>query len=198
MALTYQPRLGAVLRCDFTSMGWMEPEMVKHRDVVVIARNRGNTKLVTVVPLSTTAPKKVETYHAQLSENPQPDGDPNTAVWAKCDMVYTVSIDRLDLYYKRTRRGREGVIRILSHAEQQAIRDGVSAALDLASPLGSAMVAPAPPPKSTADHNPVPVGEATAEPSQVPAGHTLDGRKRLSLPQKTSQNAPEPLGAPEV
>jgi uncharacterized protein YifN (PemK superfamily) len=167
MPLIYQPRLGAVLRCDFTSMGWMKPEMVKHRDVVVIARNKKNTKLVTVVPLSTTEPKTIEAYHPQLSQNPRPDGDPNTAVWAKCDMVYTVSIDRLDFYYKSTRRGRESVTRSVSPVDLQSIKNGVAAALGLASsPQVPPVVAIDQPPKLA----------AAAEHSKL-----------LSLPSKTTQ-----------
>ena len=193
MPLIYQPRLGAVLRCDFTSMGWMKPEMVKHRDVVVIARNKKNPKLVTVVPLSTTAPTTIEAYHPQLSNNPQPDGDPNIAVWAKCDMVYTVSIDRLDLYYKQTRRGRETVTRVLPAGDLKAVKDGVAAALGLASPQVAPLVASAPPPKATAttEHHSAPVSAATVaveSDKAEPTGPDEDSRKTLSLSRKTTQN----------
>lgn len=189
MPLLFQPRLGAVLRCDFTSMGWMKPEMVKYRDVVVFARNKKNSKLVTVVPLSTTEPKAIEAYHPQLSNNPQPGGDPNTAVWAKCDMVYTVSIDRLDLYYKQTRKGRETVVRVLLPGDLKAIKDGVAAALGLASPQAPSVVAPAPPLKATeaAEHHsgPAPAATATAESAQAASKDPdPDSRKTLSLPRK--------------
>lgn len=49
MPLKFQPRERSVIMCDFR--GYEEPEMVKKRPVVVIARNRHNGKLVTVVPL---------------------------------------------------------------------------------------------------------------------------------------------------
>ena len=108
------------------------PEMVKKRDVVVIARNRHNPRLVTVVPLSTTAPQKQEDYHYLLPKNPRPDGDAGEQVWAKCDMLYTLSIARLDLYYTRTRRGgRQSVSMQVAPADFSAIQKGVLAALNL-------------------------------------------------------------------
>jgi uncharacterized protein YifN (PemK superfamily) len=56
--------------CDFK--GYVVPEMVKIRPVVVVARNRKNRKLVTVVPLSTTAPDALEDHHHELGANPLP------------------------------------------------------------------------------------------------------------------------------
>jgi uncharacterized protein YifN (PemK superfamily) len=47
MPLLYQPRPGQVVMCDFK--GYVVPEMVKVRPVVVVARNRKNRWLVTVV-----------------------------------------------------------------------------------------------------------------------------------------------------
>jgi uncharacterized protein YifN (PemK superfamily) len=81
--------------CDFS--GYVIPEMVKVRPVVVIARNRKNRQLVTVVPLSTTAPDALEDHHHQLSANPLP-GKERITCWAKCDMVATVSLARLDRF----------------------------------------------------------------------------------------------------
>lgn len=133
MPLLYQPRLGTVVQCDFNGM--VVPEMVKKRDVVVIARNKHNNHLVTVVPLSTTHPTRVEDYHHQLERNPRPDGDPNVTVWAKCDMLYTVSLARLSAYYTRTRRsGRQTAQMYVSDADFQAIQKGVAAALGLPFP----------------------------------------------------------------
>jgi len=130
MGLAYQPRLWTVVQCDFAGM--VVPEMVKKRDVVVIARNKHNSQLVTVVPLSTTAPVRVEDYHHALERNPRPDGDPHTVVWAKCDMLYTVSLARLEFYYTRTRRGgRQYVAPTLSPTDQAGVMRGVCAALSI-------------------------------------------------------------------
>lgn len=116
------------MQCDFAGM--VVPEMVKKRDVVVIARNRHNSQLVTIVPLSTTAPARLEDYHHPLERNPRPDGDPEKAVWAKCDMLYTVSLTRLAFYHTRTRRGgRQTVTPMLSKADQIGVIRSVCAAL---------------------------------------------------------------------
>ncbi len=79
MALTFQPRPGTVVMCDFA--GYVVPEMVKVRPVVVIARNRKNRHLVTVVPLSTTVPNNMEDHHHQLRTNPLP-GKEAVVCWA--------------------------------------------------------------------------------------------------------------------
>ena len=84
MTLLYQPRAGAVVRCDFRGM--IEPEMVKLRDVVVLMPHKQNRQLVTVVPLSTTPPTPPQLYHHELTKDPRPDGDTMRSVWAKCDM----------------------------------------------------------------------------------------------------------------
>jgi uncharacterized protein YifN (PemK superfamily) len=101
--LKFQPRLRAVVTCDYT--GFVEPEMVKVRSVVVFAKSRTSNRLLTVVPLSTTPPEKPLPCHHKLSCNPHPDENPKLDVWAKCDMVYTVSLARINFYRTRSRRG---------------------------------------------------------------------------------------------
>jgi uncharacterized protein YifN (PemK superfamily) len=93
MALLYQPRPGAVVMCDFH--GFVVPEMVKRRPVVVLARNRQNRELVTVVPLSTTQPNPLGSSHHQFAQSPLPNAH-SVQCWAKCDMVATVALARLD------------------------------------------------------------------------------------------------------
>jgi uncharacterized protein YifN (PemK superfamily) len=130
MALPYQPRLGSIVLCDFRGM--IEPEMVKRREVVVIARHKRNSQLVTVVPLSSTEPERIEMYHHKLSNKSRPDGDPTKTIWAKCDMVYTLCLERLDMHYTSTRRGgRQSVRMKLSHDDLAAIRSCVALALEL-------------------------------------------------------------------
>jgi len=64
MPLKFQPKAGSVVICDFH--GFVVPEMVKKRPVVIIAKHKHNSQLVTVVPLSTTQPKPVAPYHHKL------------------------------------------------------------------------------------------------------------------------------------
>ena len=89
MALTFQPRPGLVVMCDFR--GYELREMVKIRPVVVLARNRKARQLITVVPLSTTRPETLERHHHELARNPLP-GNEHLTCWAKCDMVATVAL----------------------------------------------------------------------------------------------------------
>lgn len=93
MALLLHPKAGMVLSCDFR--GYIAPEIVKRRPVVIISPNHlKRPGLYTVVPLSTTAPDPICNYHYKLKGNPIP-GE-NKEVWAKCDLVATVAFERLD------------------------------------------------------------------------------------------------------
>ena len=135
MPLLFQPKPRSVVFCDFT--GFIEPEIIKRRPVVVLAVHKRNSKLVTVVPLSATAPDPVEAHHYRLKQNPLP-GAQEKVVWAKCDMVAVVSTERLDLVH--TGRGRDGkrqYLRLQIGQDQfDAIRYGVASALGLLSLAG--------------------------------------------------------------
>lgn len=130
MPLHFQPKVGTVVRCDFSGM--VPPEMVKMRDVVILAKHPKNSKLVTVVPLSATQPNPIEAYHYELPKNPRPDSPKEVVVWAKCDMLYTLSIDRMQMHYVRTRRGgRQVAIIHLNDADMAQIRKCVASWLKL-------------------------------------------------------------------
>lgn len=111
--------------CDFR--GYVVPEMVKVRPVIIVSRNRKNRELITVVPLSTTAPEYLEGHHHELSSNPLP-GKEGVTCWAKCDMIATVSLARLDRY-KVARR--EYVAPSLAEADFEAIKKAIMSALGL-------------------------------------------------------------------
>lgn len=93
MPIKFYPKAGMVLICDFS--GYMTPEIVKKRPVVVISPNKLNRPgLCTVIPLSKTAPHVKQPYHLLL-DDPVNSSNVN-GVWAKCDLVATVSVERLD------------------------------------------------------------------------------------------------------
>ncbi|VVO66950.1 hypothetical protein PS874_00962 [Pseudomonas fluorescens] len=116
-----------MLICDFR--GYEVPEMVKIRPVVVIRKHRANSLLVTVVPLSTTAPDHMLEYHLELQSHLQ---GASPVCWAKCDMVATVSLSRLDRIRRRDRQGkRVYVISQLDTDEFYAIKVAVRKALGL-------------------------------------------------------------------
>lgn len=98
MSIREHPKQGSILTCDF-SQGFVVPEMVKRRPVVVISpKVRGRVGLCTVVPLSTTAPDPVMRYHLKLNLTPKlPSPFLSDNLWVKGDMIYTVSFKRLDL-----------------------------------------------------------------------------------------------------
>jgi mRNA interferase MazF len=106
MALMYYPKQGEILLCNYNT-GFVAPEMTKMRPVVVVSpRLRRRADLVTVVPLSTTAPQNVEPYHCAIelmNALPPPFDSPN--MWAKCDMISTIAHSRLD----RFKAGRKAV-----------------------------------------------------------------------------------------
>ena len=97
MAIKFHPEQGTIVICDFK--GFVPPEMVKRRPAVIISprlRNRG--KLCAIVPLSTTPPKQIASYHYKLHVDPVlPEPYNANFHWVKADMVYTVSFDRLHL-----------------------------------------------------------------------------------------------------
>jgi uncharacterized protein YifN (PemK superfamily) len=97
MSIPYHPEQGTILICDFK--GFVEPEMVKRRPVIVISpRLRQRGKLCAIVPLSTSTPSQIMPYHYKLHTDPElPEPYNEKYHWVKADMIYTVSFDRLSL-----------------------------------------------------------------------------------------------------
>ena len=133
MSLNFVPRPGTLLICNFDT-GFRPPEMVKKRPVVVISpkRRRGNA-LCTVVPLSTTMPNPVEPFHHQMEARSLPGIYAENTTWAKCDMLATVSRERLDrVLIREKRNGKRRYLAVQVTTEDlDAIRSGVINALGL-------------------------------------------------------------------
>lgn len=125
MALKYQPKEKSVVMCDFS--GFIAPEMVKVRPVIVVAKHKKNAQLVTVVPLSSTQPEPLEAYHYPMPQNPLPD-KPHIQCWAKCDMVYTVYLARLDRYKIGKR---EYIVPLINGDDFKKIKQCLAKALNL-------------------------------------------------------------------
>jgi uncharacterized protein YifN (PemK superfamily) len=101
VAITFHPKVGQILLCDF-SEGFREPEMVKSgRPVLVIAPSiKGRHPcLVTVVALSSVEPTPVMAFHLKLPKAclPQLGNFQEKDTWVKGDMVYSLGFHRLDL-----------------------------------------------------------------------------------------------------
>ena len=93
MPITFHPHPGTILICDF-STGFQPPEMVKVRPAIVLSPHRRTGNLVTVVPLSSTAPVPILPWHVQLPAGAYPPA--RGPMWAKCDVVLTIALTRLD------------------------------------------------------------------------------------------------------
>lgn len=130
--IRFQPSPGTILHCDFR--GYIAPEIVKPRQVVVLWKHKSNAKLVYVVPLSTTPPHDPSVaLELPAVPLPRPGQDKNTKIWVKCDLIYTVSTDRLSLPVNRaSRRTAPSPINInVSTPELMGIRQLVAKALRL-------------------------------------------------------------------
>jgi mRNA interferase MazF len=107
MAIVFHPARGSVVTVNFEK-GFKNPEMDKTRLAIVLSPAiKARVKLVTVVPLSLTAPEKILPFHKQIDipfELPRPWG--NQARWIKGDMINAVGFHRVDLL--RLGKDREG------------------------------------------------------------------------------------------
>ena len=94
MSIKYSPTKGAIRICDFRNT--IYPEIRKKRPVVVISSVAPN--LCIVVPCSTTPPNEQKPWHYLLEMKP-PLPEPYAApvVWVKCDLIMTVSFDRMSI-----------------------------------------------------------------------------------------------------
>jgi len=111
--------------------------MIKRRPVVVISpRPQRSNQLCTIVPLSTTAPNPVEPFHHQMDPRSLPGKLARKKTWAKCDMLATVSLERLDriMVGKAPGGKRIYVAEQVLDEDIEAIRRGMMIALGLVSP----------------------------------------------------------------
>jgi uncharacterized protein YifN (PemK superfamily) len=113
--------------CDFS--GFVPPEMVKPRPVVVVSpRLPFRAEIVAIVPISLTAPRHGESFVVRLSKNYHPLEPDDLPCWAKCDMLLNLSRSRLD-GFKVGRRKWETPH--MAGEDLRAVRYGVLYALGL-------------------------------------------------------------------
>lgn len=97
--LRFQPKSGSVIYCDYK--GFISPEMIKKRPVIVISKHKHNSKLVAVVPISTSEPSTILSHHIKMEEAFCENHLSGKKSWVKCDMINVVCLDRLDLVRNR-------------------------------------------------------------------------------------------------
>lgn len=119
------------MRCDFR--GLIPPEMDKVRWVVVLSPKHLNRyRLAAVVPISTTAPDHESPWHVKLDKDPAPNGKDGAVVWAKCDMIMSVSYERLSGWWDGKVNGRRNYVKVhVSEDELRRVKRGVLYSLGL-------------------------------------------------------------------
>lgn len=95
MPISFFPRAGQILVCNYSD--FKKPEINKIRPVIVVSpRLPHRSQIVTVVPISTTAPEHDLPFVVRLSKNYHPQEKDELPCWAKCDMIMNIARDRLD------------------------------------------------------------------------------------------------------
>lgn len=119
MPIREHPPIGSILLCDF-DRGFVAPEMVKRRPVIVISpKIRGRVGLCTVVALSTTEPDPKMPYHTQIDLHPfLPEPMKSMGLWVKGDMVNTVGFHRLNFIKTGNINGKRQYYYSMLKAEQ--------------------------------------------------------------------------------
>ena len=130
MTILFHPNPGTVLVCEIS--GLVEPEMVKTRPVIIVSpRNRLRSNLCTIVPLSTSKPETIMPWHVYLKlDVPLATNWPNTEVWAKCDMLYTFRLERLDRLYTRIGNARKYYDRKISDEQLSCVKHCINLFLE--------------------------------------------------------------------
>ena len=96
MTVKFHPQPGTIVRVDLNE-GFRSPEMVKRRPAIILSPELpGRPRLCTVVPLSTTDPKVIRSFHYLLTlDPPLPQPYDSKEMWVKGDVVLTVAFHRL-------------------------------------------------------------------------------------------------------
>lgn len=116
MPIQHHPKQGQVYACDFRGNIW--PEIDKKRPVVIFTpKYAQRADVVAVVPLSTTAPEHICDFHCTLERNPVPGEPEDIKVWAKCDMIQTVTFARLTGYWLEVVNGKRQYLNVTVSAQ---------------------------------------------------------------------------------
>lgn len=127
MSLLFFPRAGQVFMCNFK--GFIEPEMVKPRPVIVVSPKLPyRSEIVAVVPISLTAPRHELPFCYRLSKNYHPAEADDLPCWAKADMLLNIGTYRLSAF--KTGR-RQYVYPTLTTEDLAAVRRAVLCGLGL-------------------------------------------------------------------
>ena len=125
MPISYHPRAGQVLMCDF--QGFRVPEMVKTRPVIVVSPKLPHRHdIVAIVPISLTAPRHSLPFVIRLSKNYHPLEADDLPCWAKCDLLINLGRWRLNGFKIGRRKWASTQV---TGDDLDAVRNGVKAGL---------------------------------------------------------------------
>ena len=133
MTVVSHPVPGTIVRVDL-SEGFRAPEMGKRRPAVVLSPPiPGRDLMCTVVPLSTSEPRKKFPHHLLIQFSPRlPAPYDEEFMWLKGDVVLTVAFHRLRLLFSKWDRGQRIYdVRVLSPEIMISVRECVRHGLGL-------------------------------------------------------------------
>ena len=90
--IQHTPSQGRVVMCDFRFL--RKPEMQKERRAIVVSKHRATGRCV-IVPVSKNPSNAGHPLHYKFQPGAYPFFHQADPVWAVCDHLYTVSLDRL-------------------------------------------------------------------------------------------------------
>ena len=131
MAITFTPKRGAILMCNF-EMAFVDPEMRKVRQALVVSIRDNNHRhallagTCTVIPFSTIKPKTLSPDDVFIEEGTY--WSLSEDCWARCKMITTVSHDRLRLVLKDSR---PAPTEFVSDSHMEEVEEGIKFALGL-------------------------------------------------------------------
>lgn len=132
VAITFAPRHGAILLCDF-DMARVHPEIDKKRQVIVVSISRLNHRHAsaaghcTVVPTSSREPHTIGPEDVLISSGKYWSFRSNS--WVRAKMLTTVSHDRLDLLL---RNGRPHRTEFIEDSDMERIQEALRHVMNIA------------------------------------------------------------------
>jgi uncharacterized protein YifN (PemK superfamily) len=94
LPVKFVPGPGRIVMCDFTHL--KKPEMQKERRAIVVSTKAASGHgRCTVVPVSKLPSKEPNPHHFEFAGGTYPFFHRTEPVWAVCDHIYTVSLERL-------------------------------------------------------------------------------------------------------
>ncbi|WP_187273792.1 type II toxin-antitoxin system PemK/MazF family toxin [Methylobacterium sp. WL8] len=133
MTVVAHPQPGTIVRVDL-SEGFRPPEMGKRRPAVILSPPiRGRSFMCTVVPLSTSEPRKMLAHHMEITlDPPLPAPYDTPTMWLKGDIVLTVAFHRLRLLFDRWDGGQRVYdVRVLDAVTFERVKECVRVGLGL-------------------------------------------------------------------